>query len=446
MSKSAVGTICSGPLRIFRAVVITLMSVILAGFMLISLCYCIPTSAMAESAARSTEVLSQEGLYPSPIPGFSLQLDNWTDSLMINQASYSYEHITDSPVIAAMENYRYFDEEANGSFELDNLAAYWSSSEHNDGSYASYSRYWHGYLVVLKPLLALGMDLSSIRILNAVTQIILIAATISLLMLRHLKRFIIPYIIVLVAIFWPLVPLSMQYSNCFYVMSIGCIGILLAPGYLNRSIFPYAFFAAIGAITSYFDLLTYPLITLGIPLLTFIFRLFSEEAYASIADISKHVVILSFCWIIGYGGMWIAKWVLASIILGKDIVADAARSASIRTGQADHSATILGALGKNFGSLEKTGVGIPFLAVLVCSGLYAFASGMPKKKSCSALIPFLIISLMPVIWIAVLSNHSYIHNWMTYRILAITLGAILAGVLCVGIRNRDLGSKPSSTL
>lgn len=79
---------------------------------------------MVDSATRSAEKLNEEGLYPTPIPGFDLQLDNWTDSLMINQASFSYEHITDSLIIASMENYRHFNEEANGPLELDNLVAY----------------------------------------------------------------------------------------------------------------------------------------------------------------------------------------------------------------------------------------------------------------------------------------------------------------------------------
>ena len=124
MASSTTSAINPSPLRSLCSVALTLAIAIFAGFALISLSYCIPTNTMVDSATRSAEKLNEEGLYPTPIPGFDLQLDNWTDSLMINQASFSYEHITDSPIIASMENYRYFNEEANGPLELDNLVAY----------------------------------------------------------------------------------------------------------------------------------------------------------------------------------------------------------------------------------------------------------------------------------------------------------------------------------
>jgi len=41
------------------------------------------------------------------------------------------------------------------------------------------------------------------------------------------------------------------------------------------------------------------------------------------------------------------------------------------------------------------------------------------------MVLLLVISIYPIIWYVVLTNHSNIHSWFTYRICAITLLSII---------------------
>ncbi|MFR2300336.1 MAG: hypothetical protein ACLS6P_08785, partial [Clostridium paraputrificum] len=45
-------------------------------------------------------------------------------------------------------------------------------------------------------------------------------------------------------------------------------------------------------------------------------------------------------------------------------------------------------------------------------------------------IPILLVAAYPIIWFIVLSNHSDIHYWFTYRSLMISLYSIISLLLC----------------
>ena len=44
------------------------------------------------------------------------------------------------------------------------------------------------------------------------------------------------------------------------------------------------------------------------------------------------------------------------------------------------------------------------------------------------LVPFLLLSVLPFLWILLLANHSYIHFHFTYRVFSVTIFAILCGL------------------
>ena len=68
------------------------------------------------------------------------------------------------------------------------------------------------------------------------------------------------------------------------------------------------FFLIVGILTSYFDFLTYPVVTLGIPLCCY-FLLESDRLWNNI----KRLTGFSVSWAIGYAGMCAAKWVIADL-------------------------------------------------------------------------------------------------------------------------------------
>lgn len=122
---------------------------IILGFLLLLAVYGLPTAPMEKNLAESAELFLREGSYPvTDILGTDSRLDNYTDALMLLTAAYpGDESLTDR----ALKAYRYTTA-ANEDPTLVITAHYIDGKEVEP---VSYERYWHGYLIMLKPLLLL---------------------------------------------------------------------------------------------------------------------------------------------------------------------------------------------------------------------------------------------------------------------------------------------------
>ena len=134
----------------------------LISFILMCIVYTIDLNYDSETFLDSKVTLQKEEAYLKLDESKSSKLDNYTDALMILTACYSPES-GDGAIKEAMANRRL---QANGknpfqtlntNFKKDNLVV------------KEYSRYWHGYLVVLKPLLS-KLNYSQIRKVNTFVQ------------------------------------------------------------------------------------------------------------------------------------------------------------------------------------------------------------------------------------------------------------------------------------
>lgn len=108
------------------------------------------------------EVLEQEGVFPSLTKLCTSQLDNWTDSTMLLNAAYAGD---ESTIDKAMMVYCRRIEEKN---PYESLIEEYINGE-TDTYVNSYGRYWHGYLVFLKPLLCI-FNYRNIRQINFCIQ------------------------------------------------------------------------------------------------------------------------------------------------------------------------------------------------------------------------------------------------------------------------------------
>lgn len=156
-------------------------------------------------------------------------MDNYTDTLMLMEAASADE--TD-PLTAMMTNTAYNVD----NFETlgEDLAAYLEAREAGKtGEQAglepfSYARYWHGYLIWLRPLLCL-MPYSGVRVVQYILLFALFAAVLVLLRRRAGLRAALWFAIsqLLVTVFW--VPHQIQYFTCFAVAYAGCVWVLARP-------------------------------------------------------------------------------------------------------------------------------------------------------------------------------------------------------------------------
>ena len=48
-----------------------------------------------------------------------------------------------------------------------------------------------------------------------------------------------------------------------------------------------------------------------------------------------------------------------------------------------------------------------------------------------------LVCLLPFVWFAVLSNHTFVHFWFTYRTLSISLYCILGALTAVWVQRQN---------
>ncbi len=358
------------------------------GFVLLmTAVYLIPNSALAVRQKNSIEFVEKEGMYPTVIfDAPAAQLDNYTDRLMLSKNMVE-------PGYNAFQAAMYVN---------------------------NYARYWHGYQVFLRPLLTV-FTYQQIRYLNMFVQFLLLCLAFSMLHWKAGWKPALVFLLSVVCIYFTLVPASLQFSSVFIIMFSAIICLLRFHATAKFKSAPL-FFMIIGMLTNFFDLLTAPLLTLGIPLLIYLYLEINVGTPPWVQCLKK-LFFCSFAWTAGYGLCWLSKWMIASAALQQNVIKDAISSILFRTGgneqyQTNRSETLRINFETMFLSQGRRVFAVLCL-LLLC--LLFLLIVFHRKKGWLPASCFLLVALYPYIWYLVLSNHSQIHHWFTYRIQTITL-------------------------
>lgn len=189
----------------------------------------------------------------------------------------------------------------------------------------------------------------------------------------------------------------------------------------------FLFFFVVGMMENFFDFLTYPIITLGIPLILLLWMRVRDEK-ADLKDNLLFTIWSSISWGVGYALTWIAKWGITTVVLG---VRYFIRNLSVieyrLNGSEEEPLDRIGTLQKNLkawlnirdnGMISWSKVVIVILVVALVLLIWKKAKDM---KTILAYLPMLLVAVYPYIWYLVMSNHSQIHYWYTYRNQVLTL-------------------------
>ena len=393
------------------------------GTLLLVAVYKLPVSQINDNVKVSANTIKTEGTYPRLSNRFTSQLDNFTESIMLLETA---NNTVSSPLVDAMNVPRGCIEEEK---PVAVLTAHYIDEIEFDGI-INYSRYWHGYLIFLKPLF-LFFNYNNIRIINGITQVLLVIVTGYLLYRRGLKYAVIPYILSYCMLMPVALAKSFQFSSCFYVFTIGCIVLLLLPKEKLKEK-SYLVFLYCGVLTAYFDLLTYPIATFGVPM---VFCLLLEETESTESKLS-HIIKSGLIWCIGFGCMWVAKWIIGSVITGNNVMADALARVAMRTSnESVNGETHYGVFKcekKNYRAFFTT----PVTLLVAANTAYLIIRNIKDnhytiENLLRILFPFLLVSLAPIVWYAFTTNHSTIHVWFTNKACITSLLAILFGLVCL---------------
>lgn len=378
---------------------------LIAAYFVFGVLSCVlPDKAIKRHIAESAPVIAAEGLYPRLLNDMEqYRLDNFTDALMMNQI---YNIDRKHPVKSAMRMIR--SSEKGRDWDQPGLLVRRVKGEELEEQH--YSRYWHGGSFLYR-LLFLTMDYATLRfVLLLISSVLLLSLACAyfrkagwLKTLALSMGFVITYGFI--------TQFSMQF---FPVLAITIIGSLLVIQREASKGFGLLFFI-IGSLTCYFDLLTTPLLTLGIPL-AILLSLKSNQGFL-LKNNFIEVVQLILLWGLGFALTFVTKWALASLILGQNIFADAYEVSLYRM-EADEF-TRWDAVTMNFDMLNWWIIAIVAVVMLVFN-LIKYRSFNYKKA-----ILFLLIALMPYVWYLILSNHSYQHWWFTFRLQAVTVACLM---------------------
>ena len=384
--------------------------------------YALPGAPVRAHLVPSAATIVDEGLYPAFF-GFKLfQMDNYTDTLMLMEAATADET---GPLAAMMTNTAYNVD----NFETlgEDLAAYLAARQSGGPDAAaqaglepfSYARYWHGYLIWLRPLLCL-MPYTGVRVVQYLALAALLAAVLVLLRRRCGGRAAVWFAVsqALVTVFF--VPHQVQYFTCFAIAYAGCVWVLAKP---RRSDVLCLGLVALGAATAFCDLLVTPVLTLGLPLACWLLQ--PQQRLRAGGRQCALCVGGCLCWGVGYGLCWASKWVLAGLITGQDVLGDALRQVGVRT-TADTWHGMALTWGNIFTfvytTLQSRGLFWP-LAVLAVAALALFACSVRSRAALAKAAPLALAAALPLAWYAALRTHSIQHGWFTWRALGLTLFA-----------------------
>ncbi|MCR5685085.1 MAG: hypothetical protein K6G81_06630 [Lachnospiraceae bacterium] len=336
-----------------------------------------------------------------------------------------------------------------------------------------YLRYWHGSAVFIR-LFHLFTDITGMYAIAAFILLILFILLMVSMWKLGMKGEAAGLVLASVmAAVW-FVPLCLEYYWVFPI-AFGAALLALNWGHKGRWELIPALFMVSGILTNYLDFLTTEILTLLIPLLLLLalsgregfgrskglpgagtnerIRLPGREGFRQGRKLpgakTRHgtsragqeaigqgmsltpagfSVKVSILWGVGYLGMWVTKWVIASAILKENALPYVTEHIAQRAGlYGDVAGNPLSAVFINLITILPAGLG-DMGAILCVIALIALGSVwfVYKKKSIRKeyVIVYAVAGLIPYLRYAVLNDHSFRHFFFTYRAQMATVLAL----------------------
>lgn len=362
--------------------------------------------------------------------------DNYADSIWVNVAWYMGRG---NAVVSSIDT-KYYDGEQQGQ----NVGLYQAVTQEETEANTDYTRYWHGTAGVIR-ILHLFTDVNGIKYAGFVAAMAL-AATVMILLIRDGKDMVaITFFLSLCMVKIWNVRLSMEYQPAFILGFGFCILYLLYEKKGNQGLLALAVVS--GVMTSFFDFLTTETVTILLPLILVITVRTMDGRIGKWKENMILLVTQGIAWLLSYGMTFPVKWILASVVTGENKFATALNLAEERMNGAVH--TIVGEnqfpqifaapaanLSALFGGAERMQtvpviLGILLVVLFVMISVIFLWKGKEENRTATTLL--LLLGGSVLVRYMVLSNHSYLHSFFTYRGLVSLVMAMLSVLM---INNR----------
>ena len=360
------------------------------------LVYSLPEGRIAENTESVLAAIRESGTQFPPVwfPADEARIDQFTDELMLSSV------VPQDPDLNPLE----------AAMDMNN-----------------YPRYWHGYQVILRPLL-LVFSGYQLRFLYMTAFFLLLA--LALFRIRDEAGTVPALALVagLLACYMMTISMCMQHANNWLITFLALLVMFRLRNRTDRPWDRPLFFLVVGMLTSFVDLLTVPLITLCIPLSLLLLIDQNRDPDSNWKTAFKTLFRCSLAWGLGYALCWASKWLIGSLVLGRNLLSEAADQISFRTvGNEEFPGGPVEAIKQNLIAFLR-GLGLsthdllPVILILALAALILTVCFFRGKKALAQGSMQLLVAAYPLVWYAVTSNHAIIHaSLLTYRHLVITL-------------------------
>lgn len=399
------------------AKVFLVLQLILMGFALLSIV--LPNKLIKKHIEQSAFKYRDEILYPEYfIHGAQHRLDNYTDYLIMNVMYNVNPHKPFKSLLFPSGHYIEITNQApiHLQFSIENQSV--------DRNFI-YGRYWMGSSFAYRWLFFMG-DLTLVRwLLFAIGSLVLFSFA------AKLKETIgfMPMLMIavgLVFVNYYLFFTSLQFFPVYMIVFLGTLA-LIRQEKKHKDL--YVLFLVLGSVTTYFDLLTTPILTLGVPLLVWISM---QNSIKDLFQKVKSIFAFSTVWVFGFFATWAFKWGLIYAFTDYSILEEIRMKVMERAGiEQEFKVSAFTAIQNNLDML----IYAPFLVTALL--LILFAGLFFKKTGWKKAVLFLIPALLPFVWSFLTKGHIEGHFWFTYRNFWLSVSGILLALTSL-IRWEDI--------
>ncbi|MBQ7840695.1 MAG: hypothetical protein IJ390_09480 [Lachnospiraceae bacterium] len=411
----------------------------------------IPQSMIQKNCAKSAAYFQEQELFPMIVDGqFHTRQDNYADCILLN-IIYNIGQ-KDESLFASWVKASYYcleDQNVNEGFA--------ASVADNPEANVDYFRYWHGSMVLLRPLLMV-FDIVQVRLILGLCAHLLMLFTAVILWKKKRKSLAVCSLAAMFFINSWVTAFCVEYVTTFLVMGAACLWVAVTwkedrDCLVRRRRF-LCLMAVCGVSTCFLDFLTTETLTVTMPLFLELALGLGEKTEKRYGKAEFLFMVQSgLVWGLSYALMFLLKWILAAWVLGISAMKEALEYAGERVSgavylgntnldpQADLLERLFGALFRNEGMLfyfkdELNIIICAFLFLLLvlagASVVYLFHT---KKLHLRTMRIFLLLGCVPYLRFFALSNHAYQHYFFTYRAQMVTVGILCYLVWEYGLCN-----------
>lgn len=385
--------------------------------LLMALVSLVPKNAIRQQVEESVPILAEEGDRPVAWPTMHETpdaLDSFTTSLSLNIAM----HVAGSPFRGAVLCPYYRMPEQSMADAL--------SEGLDKEAQIPYFRYWHGYLSILVPLLTL-FNIAQIRKVFLFVAMLLSVAVAALLGRKtHLGAALAWGGALLFSNIWIVTESTAQFF-CYLVALVATLYVA------NKSTedrplgddVSGPFFFVVGAITVFLDFLDTPVVSLGLPLATYVILRKDSVMRDPFAQTLGRLAILAISWVAGYALLWATKWVIGVVVLGGVAAQDLRFVFGLRTSSQTTGGEAVGRMEVLRRNVAEMFSGWMVACAKVLGVAWVVITCFFHKRAWYKLCIVLVaIAAIPVLWYFALPNHAADHTFFTYRNLCISVYAL----------------------